>query len=130
MSENRVAHTRKPTVGLDILNSGFDIGTRVVEMLNNGQVVDTVETDIPAGEVGSVSLSEPARGESEIDTVREYTLDAGNRLVSTDIQVVGLWEVDTAAETIPTHDIGRIEWSQTGTLELNQGDTVNLHGMK
>ena len=128
---NRIAHTRSAQPSVDVTNRGTDRTQQTVELVRDGTTKDSVSVDLGVGETTSVTLQDGSFGEAEIATSLTFDVAVGGTggvQPSFDATVVGLLDInETDSVTPPTHDVGRVEWSQGGQLELTQGDTINFH---
>lgn len=128
---NRIAHTRSTQPSIDVTNRGADRTQQPVELVRDGTVKDTIDVDLAVGETTAVTLQDGTFGEAEIDSILNYDIDVGGTggvKPSFTATIIGLLDINaTDSVTAPSYDVGRIEWSQGGQLELTQSDTIGLH---
>lgn len=128
---NEVGHTRSTQPSIDVTNRGATATQQPVELIRDGTTIESVTVDLNVDETTSITLSDGTFGESEINTTLNYDVGVGGTVgvePSFTAKIVGLLDINgTDVLTAPTFDVGRIEWNSGGKLELNQGDTINLH---
>lgn len=128
---NEIAHTRSTKPSIDVKNRGATSTQQPVELVRGGTSKDSVNIDLTVGETTSISLQDDTFGEPEIDSILSYKIAVGGTggvEPSFEAKIIGLLDISaTDSLTVPTYDVGRIEWEQGGKLELTQGDTINLH---
>jgi len=128
---NRIAHTRSTQPSIDVTNRGATSTQQPVELIRDATTKDTVDVDLAVGETTSISLQDGTFGEAEIDSILSYDISVGGTggvEPSFETKIIGLLDINaTDSLTVPTHDVGRVEWDQGGKLELTQGDTIGLH---
>lgn len=128
---NEIAHTRSTQPSIDVTNRGATSTQQPVELIRDATSKDSVDVDLAVGETTSISLQDGTFGEAEIDSILSYDIVVGGTggvEPSFEAKIIGLLDINpTDSLTVPSYDVGRIEWEQGGKLELTQGDTINLH---
>jgi len=128
---NEIAHSRSVQSSVDVTNRGATSTQQPVELVRDGDSKDSVNVDLAVGETTSVTLQDGTFGESDIDSILSYDIAVGGTggvEPSFEAKVIGLLDINsTDSLTVPTYDVGRIEWEQGGQLELTQGDELTLH---
>lgn len=128
---NRIAHTRSTQPSIDVTNRGATSTQQAVELIRDATSKDSVSVDLAVGETTSVTLQDGTFDEADIDTILSYDIAVGGTggvEPSFEAKIIGLLDINsTDSLTVPSYDVGRIEWDQGGKLELTQGDTINLH---
>ena len=117
-------------VTVTISNDGDADDSRTVELLRDGTTVDSQSVALNAGQSTQITLTETDIDDSSTPFDSTYTVDTGNRRPQVEARIVRSYLIDgttSSPTTVPSQEVGRLDFQQNGVLALNQTDEINFH---
>lgn len=117
-------------VTVTISNDGDADGSRTVQLLRDGTVVDSQSVALNAGQSTQITLTDTDINDSPTPFDSTYTVETGNRRPEIEARIVRSYLIDgttASPTTVPSQEVGRLDFQQNGVLALNKTDEINFH---